>query len=60
MYLRQVSGRGHRTQEPFGSTSYALPLGFPQSTRDKLFFYYMSICIIDTGASRHRTRNARF
>ena len=25
-----------------------------------LFFYYRSICIIDNGASRRRTRNARF
>ena len=25
-----------------------------------LFFYYRSICIIDNGASKHRTRNARF
>ena len=25
-----------------------------------LFFYYRSICIIDSGASRRRTRNARF
>ena len=24
------------------------------------YFYYRSICIIDNGASRHRTRNARF
>ena len=23
-------------------------------------FFYRSICIIDNGASRHRTRNARF
>ena len=25
-----------------------------------LIFYYRSICIIDNGASRHRTQNARF
>ena len=25
-----------------------------------IFFYYRSICIIDSGASRRRTRNARF
>ena len=31
MYLHQVSGRGHRTQEPLGSTFNALPLSYPQS-----------------------------
>ena len=31
MYLRLVSGRGHRTQEPFGSTFNALPLSYPQA-----------------------------
>ena len=28
MYLRHVSGRGYRTQEPFGSTFNALPLSY--------------------------------
>ena len=30
------------------------------TTTADFFFYYKSICIIDNGASRHRTRNARF
>ena len=37
MYLRQVSGRGHRTQEPYGSAFNALPLSYPQA--QLLFFY---------------------
>ena len=28
MYLREVSGRGHRTQEPYGSAFDALPLRY--------------------------------
>ena len=31
MHLRKVSGRGHRTQEPFDSTFNALPLSYPQA-----------------------------
>ena len=33
----------------------------PDALTTCLFFYfYRSICIIDIGASKHRTRNARF
>ena len=31
MYLRQVSGRGHRTQDPYGSALKALPLSYRQN-----------------------------
>ena len=31
MYLRQVSCRGHRTQEPYGSAFNALSLSYPQA-----------------------------
>ena len=35
MYLRQASGRRHRTQEPFGSTFNALPLSYFRLTQIK-------------------------
>ena len=31
MYLRQVSGRGYRTKEPFGSIFNTLPLSYTQA-----------------------------
>ena len=33
MYLRQFSGRGHRTQEAFGSIFNALLLSYPKSLK---------------------------
>ena len=35
MYLRQVCGRGHRTQEPYGSAFNALPLSSSSDTYQK-------------------------
>ena len=40
MYLRQVSGREHRTQEPCGSAFNALPLSYPQPLKS-LFFLFL-------------------
>ena len=56
MYLRHFNSRGHRTlcltnqsSTPWSWTELAF-----------FFFFYGSTCIIDDGASRRRTRNARF
>ena len=42
MYLRQVSGRGHRTQDPFGSTFNALPLSYPQARTCLILFHCLA------------------
>ena len=43
MYLRQVSGRGHRTQEPYGSTFNGLPLSYSQAQTSTIYTKFFSL-----------------
>ena len=69
MSLRHISGRWNRTQEPSGVEPETL-VSEPDALTTRpppcaIFFFffvlsYRSICIIDNGVSRRRTRKARF
>ena len=62
VHLRHVSSGGHGTQclTTLSPTPCCWAIRKCSNILSFSFFYYRSICIIDNGASRRRTRNVRF